>query len=92
MAKVVQFHRGTTTDLAGYAGAAGEIVVDTTKNVAVVCDGLTAGGQPLAKEATKLTEAERDAITTWAEGDHIWNLDIHRPQFYDGATWITIGG
>lgn len=46
----VQFRRGTTAQHAAFAGAAGEMTVDTTKKTLVVHDGSTAGGTPLARE------------------------------------------
>lgn len=46
MAIQVQSRRGTTTAHATFTGAPGEITVDTTKNVVVVHDGVTAGGHP----------------------------------------------
>lgn len=49
MSDQVQLHRGTATQVAGYTGPAGEVVVDTTNNRAVVNDGSTAGGWPAAK-------------------------------------------
>lgn len=51
----VQQYRGTTDQHAAYAGAVGEITVDITKMTAVVQDGVTQGGHPLAKEARKVT-------------------------------------
>ena len=50
MSTQVQHRRGTTVQHASFTGAAGEITVDTTKNTAVVHDGLTPGGIPLARE------------------------------------------
>jgi hypothetical protein len=50
MAKRVQRRRGTTAEHATFTGAEGEITVDTTKDTAVVHDGSTAGGIPLARE------------------------------------------
>ena len=50
MAQQVQMRRGTTADHGSFTGAAGEITVDTVKNTAVVHDGATVGGTPLAKE------------------------------------------
>jgi len=44
----VQFRRGTTTQVQAFTGAAGELVIDTTKNTVVVQDGSRAGGYPLA--------------------------------------------
>ena len=49
MSTILQHRRGTTAQHSTFAGAAGEITVDSTKNTAVVHDGTTAGGWPLAK-------------------------------------------
>lgn len=48
MSTILQHRRGTTAQHSTFTGASGEITVDTTKNVAVVHDGSTAGGFPLA--------------------------------------------
>ena len=45
-----QLRRGTTTEHSTFAGAVGEVTIDTTKDTAVVHDGATNGGYPLAKE------------------------------------------
>jgi hypothetical protein len=50
MATQVQNRRGTTAEHSTFTGAAGEITVDTDKEVAVVHDGSTAGGYPLMRE------------------------------------------
>ena len=50
MAKKLQLRRGTTTQHGSFTGAEGELTIDTTKDTAVVHDGSTAGGTPLAKE------------------------------------------
>ena len=50
MAFAFQRRRGTTTQHATFTGLAGELTVDTTKNTAVIHDGSTAGGFPLAKQ------------------------------------------
>jgi hypothetical protein len=47
MATQVQFRRGNTAQTAAFTGAAGEITVDTTKNVVVIHNGVTAGGTPM---------------------------------------------
>lgn len=49
MAKLLQLRRGTTTEHSTFTGAVGELTVDTTKDTAVVHDGSTVGGFPLAK-------------------------------------------
>jgi hypothetical protein len=51
MATQVQRRRGTTAQHATFTGAVGEITIDTDKKTAVVHDGATAGGNPLALEA-----------------------------------------
>lgn len=48
----VQTRRGTTAQHSSFTGAAGELTVDTDKKTVVVHDGSTAGGSPLAKEAS----------------------------------------
>lgn len=51
MAQQVQLRRGTTTEISTFVGVEGEVVVDTTKDVLVVMDGVTAGGFPVAARA-----------------------------------------
>lgn len=55
MSEQLQVRRGTATQIAAFTGAAGEIVVDTTNNRAVVNDASTAGGWPAAKLAEVIT-------------------------------------
>ena len=50
MAKLLKLRRGTTTQHGSFTGAEGEVTIDTTKDTAVVHDGSTQGGVPLAKE------------------------------------------
>lgn len=52
MTTSLKLRRGTTAQHASFTGAEGEVTVDTTKDTVVVHDGSTAGGFPLAKEAT----------------------------------------
>jgi Major tropism determinant N-terminal domain len=51
MSVQVQWRRGTSSQIAAFKGAAGEIAVDTTNNRVVVQDGSTTGGFPAAKLA-----------------------------------------
>ena len=44
MTTQVQFRRGTTVEHALFTGAAGELTIDTDKNMAVIHDGSTTGG------------------------------------------------
>lgn len=52
MPRIVQHRRGTTAEVAGITGAAGELFVDTSKCVVVAMDGVTQGGQPMATETS----------------------------------------
>ena len=58
MSTQIQTRRGTTTQHSSFTGAAGEITVDTDKNVVVVHDGSTAGGHPLQKASDALIDAD----------------------------------
>jgi len=51
----VQYRRGTASQVASFAGALGELVVDTTNNRVVVQDGATAGGFAAAKLSEVVT-------------------------------------
>jgi len=90
MSKQIQRRRGSSAEHTTFTGAMGEITIDTTKNTVVVHNGTQAGGYPLAHEKKKLTILQRDAILTWVEGDEIYNLETHRPEFYDGINWISL--
>ncbi|MBQ3569556.1 MAG: hypothetical protein IJA20_02660 [Methanocorpusculum sp.] len=59
----VQQYRGTVMQHSNYTGPAGELTVDTTTNTVVVQDGVTAGGHPLAKAATKVLAGEAITVT-----------------------------
>lgn len=48
MAHAIQRRRGTTAEHSTFTGLAGELTVDTDKNVVVVHDGKTPGGHPNA--------------------------------------------
>ena len=50
MTTAVQHRRGTTAEHASFTGLEGEVTIDTTKDTAVIHDGVLAGGYPLAKE------------------------------------------
>ena len=69
MAKKLQLRRGTTTQHSSFTGAEGEVTVDTTKDTAVVHDGSTAGGTPLAKE--DLTNVSSSTIAGRLSNDSI---------------------
>jgi hypothetical protein len=50
MSTILKHRRGTTAQHASFTGDVGEITVDTDKDTAVVHDGTTVGGFPVAKE------------------------------------------
>lgn len=50
MTTAVQHRRGTTAEHATFTGLEGEVTIDTTKDTAVIHDGILAGGVPLARE------------------------------------------
>ena len=52
MSTQIQRRRGSTVEHSTFTGAVGELTIDTTKNTVVVHDGTTAGGVPLATEAS----------------------------------------
>ncbi|WP_105435683.1 hypothetical protein [Neorhizobium tomejilense] len=53
MATQIRHRRGSTAEHAAFTGALAEITVDTDKKTAVVHDGVTPGGVPLAREDGK---------------------------------------
>ena len=69
MAKLLKLRRGTTSQHASFTGAEGEVTIDTTKDTAVVHDGSTAGGTPLAKE--DLTNVSSSTIAGRLSNDSI---------------------
>lgn len=78
MPTAVQFRRGTTSQHSSFTGAAGEITVDTDKDVAVIHDGSTAGGFPLAAtaKAQTFTKAQRGAITALSAAQGTYTADL----------------
>ena len=71
MAKLLKLRRGSTSGHSSFTGAEGEVTIDTTKDTAVVHDGSTAGGRPLAREdlnnvtsATIAGKLDADSLTT----------------------------
>ena len=89
MPTAVQFRRGTTSQHSSFTGAAGEVTVDTDKDVAVVHDGSTAGGFPLAAiaKAQTFTAAQRGTVSALTDGATI------TPNFATANNFsVTLGG
>ena len=77
MSTQLKLRRGTTAQHSTFTGAEGEVTVDTTKDTLVVHDGTTAGGVPLATEATaalKLNAANPSYTGTLTGGTGVVNL------------------
>ena len=75
----VQRRRGTTVQHSTFTGLEGEITVDTTKDTAVVHDGTTVGGHPLAKQSlSNVDPTALDALTgsNTASGDLFLVYDV----------------
>lgn len=75
-AKRIQFVRGTTAQHANFTGFDGEISIDTDKKVVVAHDGVTAGGSPMAKEATKIISGTPNLIKVNAGTEANLGADI----------------
>ena len=89
MATQIQLRRGTTSQHSSFTGAAGEVTVDTDKDVAVVHDGSTAGGFPLAAiaKAQTFTAAQRGTVSALTDGATI------TPNFATANNFsVTLGG
>lgn len=57
MSITVKLRRGTTSQHSTFTGQEAEVTVDTTKDVVVVHDGVTAGGHPMVKASSLATVA-----------------------------------
>jgi hypothetical protein len=62
MSTEVRWRRGTTAQHATFTGAIGEVTIDTDKNVAVVHDGVTAGGNPLLSEFMAVNKVDTISV------------------------------
>jgi len=63
MTKQVQLRRGTTAEHQVFTGAEGELTIDTTRDIAIVHDGVTAGGHELVGvAATGQTIVNKDGV------------------------------
>ncbi|MGE0604578.1 MAG: hypothetical protein AB7O46_12415 [Xanthobacteraceae bacterium] len=62
MSTQVQHRRGSTSEHASFAGASGEFTYDTDKKVAVVHDGSTAGGFPLARRDQVVGQSANETV------------------------------
>jgi hypothetical protein len=73
MARQVQIRRGTTAQHQTFIGVPAELTVDTDKNVLIVHDGNTVGGNPVAKAVDpeirgNITLLDSNAGVAFADG------------------------
>ena len=67
MTKQVQLRRGTTAEHAAFTGAVGELTIDTTRDIAIVHDGVKVGGHELVGvAATGQTIVNKDGVAIGA--------------------------
>jgi hypothetical protein len=62
LSEQLQLRRGTSSQVAAFTGAQGEVVFDTTNNRLVANDGVTVGGNPAAKLSEVITNS-RTAVS-----------------------------
>ena len=94
MAKLLKLRRGTTSQHNTFTGAEGEVTIDTTKDTAVVHDGSTAGGRPLAREDMSNVSsssiagrlgADSIAVTKIAGGTLPSDVKVNSANITDGS-------
>ncbi len=89
MSVQVQWRRGAATNIAAFAPAQGEIVVDETNNRAVVGDGSTPGGWPAAKlSEVVLNNATSNVVALGPKGSAI-TIEIAE-QLVSGLTGTSV--
>jgi hypothetical protein len=71
MAVQIQRRGGTTAEHQSFIGANREITVDTTKHTAVIHDGATQGGHPLARE--DLSNVSKESLMAKISPDDIFH-------------------
>jgi hypothetical protein len=87
MPKIVQHRRGTTAQVSGITGAAGELFVDTSKVTLVVMDGILQGGVALATE-TSVT-AVSSALSTLSSNLNTLSSNVN--TLLNTATTLVLG-
>ena len=93
MATQLQLRRGTTSQVAAFTGANGEVVVDTDKKTLFVNDGSTAGGLEIARAdfsnisaSATLTLATLNATTLNTTNLDLTNLEVTNIKAKDGTS------
>ena len=93
MATQLQLRRGTTSQVAAFTGANGEVVVDTEKKTLFVNDGSTAGGLEIARAdfsnisaSASLTLGTLTATTLNVTTLDLTNLEVTNIKGKDGTS------
>jgi hypothetical protein len=87
----VQYRRGTSSQVATFTGAQGEMVADTTSNRLVLQDGATAGGWPVAKLVDvggSLNKFRNGAMDVWQRGAA--PIGVTTSGAYTADGWIVL--
>ena len=91
MTKQVQLRRGTTAEHTVFTGAVGELTIDTTRDIAIVHDGVKVGGHELVGvAATAQSIVNKDGVgigTTNARSP----LTVIGDSFISGVSTFTSG-
>lgn len=88
----VKLRRGTSSQHAGFAGAAGEVTVDQTINTLVVHDGVTTGGFPLARQdLSNIAGLATDLIPAADNAYDLGSPDRRWRDIYVSANTIHLG-
>lgn len=82
MSKQVRFRRGTTAQHSVFTGPAGEVTVDTDKEVTVVHNGVTAGGIPTARADRPRGYTKTEVITATGVWTQTGKPDLKRIMVY----------
>ena len=72
--KQFRMRRGTTASINAYAGATGEILVDLTKNTAVLMSGTAGTNYPLARESRLIVAGS--GVTLTVDGSVVSQADL----------------
>ena len=82
MPTIVQFRRGTTTQLDNFTGATGEIVFDTTLKTLKLHDGSTTGGIELLRKDLSNLVSIVSTVTNSATTLDSWSTSTYRAAKY----------
>lgn len=72
MSTQVQMRRDTSSNIAAATGAAGELWVDTDKNVVVVNDGVTPGGHEMARKSDTTVASFLGGTAVYSVGEFVY--------------------